>query len=91
MGKTPLFWEVPHSNTWPRGTCRIFANLALYATSWTIVGAITMQEMAVASVGVGDQRAAKHEKSENYRDFHVLGKIISPDFRKYQNFENLRY
>ena len=50
-----------------------------------------MQEMAVASVGVGDQRAAKHEKSENYRDFHVLLKIIAPDFPKYQNFENLRY
>ena len=50
-----------------------------------------MQEMAVASVGVGDQRAAKHEKPENYRDFRFLGKIISPDFRKYQIFENLRY
>ena len=45
-----------------------------------MVVAITMQEMAVASVGVGDQRAAKHEKSKNYRDFHVLGKLISPDF-----------
>ena len=50
-----------------------------------------MQEMAFASVGVGDQRAAKHEKRENYRDFYVLGKIISPDFRKYQNFENLTF
>ena len=50
-----------------------------------------MQEMAFASVGFGGQRAAKHEKPENSRDFYVLGKIISPDFRKYQDFENLRY
>ena len=56
-----------------------------------MVVAITKQEMAFASVGLGGQRAAKHGKPENYRDFHVLGKIISLDSRKYQIFENLRY
>ena len=45
-----------------------------------MVAAVTMREMAFASVGVGDQQAAKHEKPENYRNFHVLWKIIYPDF-----------
>ena len=54
-----------------------------------MVVAITMHEMAFVSVGVGDQRVAKHAKPENYHGFYVLVKIFSPYFRKYQNFENL--